>query len=443
MRKRSTSLVIVLSILAAGAAHGQCANPVVLKAGVSVPAPSGFDQLSLVDTGSGSKTPLSLTNGSYIADSVSFPIIVSVRKASTDPTKVVFRWKKSSDSGAVCDQMITIGSDGNGSITGNTPPAASQIDSDIYAACEQAAQNKSDRIRKLVGERAYLTGKYTLLVLHPEIGLCYANRQFGVQGEPIVTGMFLSSTYQQPRVKLDPCSPQPSGPRVFAPSAGLSAPSAQASGFELVIPRADVCYDDSVTILFSSKKANLLDTSQPATDVSVTQALKQYPRYHATLQMAALFSDNQQHSFGLRPGPNNTNLITDEGPKNKGPEYFAALMIYGIPHYLTHAMRGQGYDGRELTTENSPADRTSLVLGAALSKPANRVGAGLSYEIIRGVNIIGMYERALISSLNGVNVDDPFAGTKDNIPLRKSWEHRIVFGVGLDARYAAAIFTGK
>ena len=426
----------LFAVLGTASINAQCAHRVDLVAGIHVAPPTGFDKVSLVDLGGGTPVQLSLTNGEFVADTLAFPAMQAFRDQSPDASKLVLRWAKIADATSKCDQPITV-PPGNG----DTSPTTHSSDADMYQACEDAAKTKEVRIKKLVGDDAFTNGHYTLIILHPELGVCYASRQFGVQGEPIVTGIFTDSTFQLPRLKLDPCSPRPAGPR-FVPGGAITAPSVQATGFELSLPRADVCYDDSVTITLSSKKANPVDSTKP-TDVAVTQTLKQYPRYHATLQLAALLTDNQQRSFGLRPGPNSTSLITDEGPVDEGPEYYAAVMIYGAPHYLRQLFSGQSYDGRELTNENGPLDRTSLVLGAGLTKPGTRIGAGLSYEIIRGINVIAMYERARLSSLNGVNVGDVFAGTKDLIPTRKSWNEQIVFGIGLDARYAMAIFTGK
>jgi hypothetical protein len=437
MRKLLVVASLAVTLLAHGVAplRAQCGQKVTLDSNSHVSAPSGFDQVSLVDTGSGQAQALKVANGAFSADAVSFPLMQAFANASADQSKLVLRWTKSSDASAKCDQPVEFVA-----TQGGIP---SQVqDADIYKGCADEVMKKADRIKNLIGDEAYANGRYTVLVLHPELGLCYASRQFGVQGEPIVTGIYTNSTYQLPNLKLDPCSPRPSGPRVFAPTAAIKAPGAQASGFELLLPRADVCYDDSVTITLASKKANL-DTSRPATDVTTSQALKQYQRYHATVQLAALFTSNQQHTFALRPGPNSTSLITDQGPDKTGPEYYAALMVYGAPHYLRQVFGGQSYDGRELTNENGPLDRTSFVLGAGLSKPADRVAAGLSYEVIRGISILGMYERARISLLNGVNVGDAFTGTKDLIPQKSSWRGKIVWGIGIDARYAMAVFTGK
>lgn len=398
-----------------------------------IAAPSGFNTVFVVDLNNNAATELTMTGSELVVDDFNALRLETAKAGDSDGTRVVLQWRRSAD-GATCNQRFTIAVDGGSGGGSDAHPAA------VYAACATAAAAASTAggpVEKAVGTEAFRRNAYTLVVMHPKVGLCHASRQFGIQGEPIVTGIFTNSTFQIPRLDLSPCSPRPSGPRVFVQSGGITAPRAQSTIEKLFIVRTDVCYDPTVTVKLTTQPPNT------STDINVTYALQQYPRYHASLQLGALFTDNQQHSFGLRAGPNNTNLITDEGPVDEGPEYYAALMIYGAPHYLTDLFKGQRYDGRELTTERGWRDRMSLVLGAGLSKPAERVGAGLSFEILPGLYIVGLYERAKIGHLNGVAVGDAFAGAKDTIPLKKSWDEQIVFGIGIDGRYATAIFTGK
>ncbi len=113
-----------------------------------------------------------------------------------------------------------------------------------------------------------------------------------------------------------------------------------------------------------------------------------------------VFTDLHDQTFGLRPDGTGQNLIFNEGPIDDGPRYFASLVVYGILHYLG-TLGGGNYPGRDIVNDNSIVDRLGAVMG---------VGAA-------------------------------FAGTADEIPLKKRWENDFTFGFSIDMRYVADLFA--
>ena len=283
-------------------------------------------------------------------------------------------------------------------------------------------------------------GPFTFWVLRENRGLCYANRDFGVVGDPIYVGIFTSSSslWQDAEVDFDPCRIQPEAPNVLVSGnlnilSGVQAPRGTIHEFG---PRR--CYNTGVQITVSPGPAPPNVTPpQPQ-----TVYLDQYQKYRATVQAGVLFTDTQHRSFGLRPDGSDQ-VIFDKGPEGKGPRYFASLVLYGVLKYLPSLGGGDGYEGRDVVHDNSFTDRLGLLLGVGLSSPANEFAIGASFEVITGVNAIGGWYFAKTRVLEGLSEGDPFVGQAADIPTKEEWRSDFNLGLSIDLRYLTGLFQGQ
>jgi hypothetical protein len=185
--------------------------------------------------------------------------------------------------------------------------------------------------------------------------------------------------------------------------------------------------------------------------------ITQYERYRATLEVGAVYTDRHIESYGLKP-QGNTNVLVSNGPEGNGPEYVAAVVIYGVPHYFgrkkvvdpafvpgaqTAMPRRDPYFGREPVHENGLADRIGLLIGVGMSQPGRRFVIGGSFEVVTGLNVFVVNESVRLTVLNGYSPGDVFTGTAAQIPLKDDWDNGWAAGVAFDARYAVALFGKK
>ncbi|HEX6042469.1 hypothetical protein [Longimicrobium sp.] len=160
--------------------------------------------------------------------------------------------------------------------------------------------------------------------------------------------------------------------------------------------------------------------------------------YRATLHLGTLFTTLHNRSFGLRPDGEDQRIYS-KGPTDRGPEYYAAVVLYGLPHYIPSLFGGDRYRGRDVVRDHSLADRIGGVVGVGLSDPRKQFVLGLAFEALAGVNVTGTWNFARVNSLAEVEEGAVFTGAESEIPQRQEWENEFVLGVSLDLRYVAAL----
>lgn len=282
---------------------------------------------------------------------------------------------------------------------------------------------------------------------------CYVSRRAAVQGDLILVGVYtpyFTSPDSAPasalwtRVDYQPCPLEPAAPNVYRSEEKQPSTTRQGGGSEALYravwfsPRE--CFGPNIVVkIFGKGLRTAGDAGRP--DVTQEYTLNQYDRYRATVQTGVLFSTLQDPTFGLRPGTGDTTLIYNKGPANRGPEYIATIVLYGFPRYLPTLVGGPRYRGRDIIHEQGLADRIGALLGVGLSQPGDHFVAGLTFELLAGVNVVGAWHFAKVHELAGVREGDPFKGTADQIPTETVWRHRFQAGLSLDLRYATQLFA--
>jgi len=263
---------------------------------------------------------------------------------------------------------------------------------------------------------------------------------YSVQGEPIYVGIYddLSDPHAvAPRLEAVPCTIEAAGVRIYAPAsfadvkaepvASLGPPLPANWAITMFGPR--VCFDPAIQLTVKAlKNAELAAIGQ--------YTIGQTVRYHATIQLGAIFTDLHDREFALR-ADGETMRIREKGSFGTGPEYIASVLLYSLPRYL---QKGAHYQGRDIVHDNDWRDRIGGILGVGLSEPNRRFVAGVSLELLTGLNIMGLYEVAKVKELQEVKIGDPFTGGADTIPDRDVWKKHFVAGISIDLRYAVALF---
>ncbi len=237
------------------------------------------------------------------------------------------------------------------------------------------------------------------------------------------------------KLTLNPCSLQDSKLALFAPESLPEGNFAQSGVYRLRRFQSRRCYDPTVNITVENE-------ARPGTnDVKITMRheLAQARRYHAALQLGVIFTNLHDHSFGLTRDRDTTRVF-DKGPVRNGPEFTATILIYSLLNQMRGLLGGERYAGRELVADNSVLDRIGGVLGAGLNKPGDRFLAGLAYEAVPGVNASVVWNTARVSRLTGIQPGAAFAGTEQQLPVRREWRHDVAFGLSLDLTYATKLF---
>lgn len=321
-----------------------------------------------------------------------------------------------------------------------TSLVAAQPDPAIQDPIIKACNEKSPTIIADLesGRKQRREAGFTALFFTPDGQLCAFSRQFGVVGDPIDV-FVLRDQNQKPRpaltVQFAPCALEPAGISIYAqgtfPAIGQGPLPATAPlpdyEFEALLPRR--CFNTSVDI-----------TIDEADKQIGRYTLTQYDRYRATLQVGSVFTTLHDNVYGLRTDGTNMRIF-NKGPVKSGPEYYASVVIYGLPHYLGELRpNAPHYLGRDIVNDQGLADRIGGVVAASASHPAQRFAAGLSLEVVRGVNVIGLLEFAQVKRLVGYHEDDIFTGAETTIPVRDQWNHHFVAGLSLDFRYVTALF---
>ena len=281
-----------------------------------------------------------------------------------------------------------------------------------------------------------------------ELGVCYANRHFSTEGDPLYIG-YARSDGSIASLEFDKCEAASAIPKVLIGGAITTE-------LREAVPRFEVQWFTPAAQCFGTSVQFHLNKANAAKFVSAT--ITQYERYRATLQVGAVFSKRHIESFGLRTEGDQKFLVSNGPGPERGPEYVASVVVYGIPHYLrrravrdppflpgaaTAPPRKDPYFGRDPVNESTVADRVGALIGVGLSQPGRRFVIGGSFELVSGINLFGVREFVRQTFLNEASVGDEFNGEAKDISLRDDWDNGWSFGISFDARYAVALFGKK
>lgn len=277
----------------------------------------------------------------------------------------------------------------------------------------------------------------TVLIFGADGNVCSWNRNYSVEGDPINVAVVAPDTLTV-SMEVEGCALAPVSPPILI-NGSLPTPDAtKKADITPKLKRTDFpeqrCFGRTLAIVLKG---------YPAASQTVRYPLQQYERYRGTLQFGVNFTSQHDPAFGLITS-GSTSTITTLGPEQNGPEYMANVVIYGLWRYAQSLGGSQPtYYGRDVINDNGVWDRLGGVLGVGLNHPGDRFGAGLSFEILYGLNATGMVEFAKVTELNGIKVGDPFTGTAAQIPTTLVWSNKLVFGLSLDLRYIGLLFSGK
>ena len=301
--------------------------------------------------------------------------------------------------------------------------------------CRTEAQKWKTDIEAGLTSRPRSPG-YTLLVFMENGTLCYANRSYGIEGDPIFVGVY-SKEERWLSPQFEPCSIEPTGPAIFVGADKVSLSGRESAEWNLIKMASQVCYNPSVAITLPVQPA----PGQP-TQTAVRHNLSQSRVYRGTLQMGALFTQQHVQEFDIRPGGEEGGIIYNKGATGKGVAYAVSLVLYGFPRYLQNLAGGDAYVGRDLIHDQELLDRVGLVLGVGLTDPGRRFFAGGSFELMYGVNVIGVAEVFRTPELVELSVGDSVSGA-DVIRTRERWKTGPTFGVSVDLLYIKELFSGR
>lgn len=265
---------------------------------------------------------------------------------------------------------------------------------------------------------------------------CHLSTKPPVVGRTIRIGVLLPATGTATTftsVSFEPCALEDGAPLIFQTESRLSGfQNRVESQFEIQWLSSRKCYNQSVSVAVSGQRSG--------EDVRLSYALQQHLRYRATLQTGVLFSRDQVRTFALRPDGDNSRIF-DQGPTNRGPEYTATLVLYGLPKYLQSLVPGSAhYSGRDIVNEQDVFDRIGGVVGVGLAHPGDHFVAGFSFEVVTGVNAVFARHWSRGRELaGGLSEGDVFTGAADAIPTRRVWASAWEWGLALDLRYVTKL----
>jgi len=287
-------------------------------------------------------------------------------------------------------------------------------------------------------------GNYVAILFDQTLKVTRVSREYGAVGDMIYAGVLRNKKDPTGNVSVEysPCDLEPSAPNIYV-GGTLDITGKQGSVDVFVIdkfpPRR--CYNSSVTIKVEKVAKNEVTNKEETTEGQYIW--QQYQRYRATLQLGILFTDTQDQTYGIRKDGDKT-VIYSKGPEDKGPSYVTSLVIYSFPRYLTSIFSSKSrFQGRDILHDNDFIDRINAVLSVGINNPGRRFSFGLSFEVVYGVNIVGVYEYARITELAGLKVGDEFTGAADTIPTHDVWKKKLTFGLSIDLRYVTALFSKR
>ena len=399
--------------------------------------PAGFDGAVVTemttDGTNWSATTASLTKELKFSSDLLDEITKGVGK------KARFRavWNKSSTS-QKCAQEIIVGDAfpdlGDRNSDKGITDAKLRTSGSSYIACRRAASDwKAELARKHGND-------FILVVFSEEGGICDSHRLLGgIEGDPIYTGVYAQEQSKWGQFEFEPCALQSTTPAIFVSADQVSISKSeglQKVNYVLIRSAPRSCYNESVTIRAAG-------TNRAQNPVKASATLKQYRRYRATLQLGILLTDNHRNEFDLRPGEDDQQLIFNQGPTDRGPEYIASLVLYGLPWYLIRLFDGEAYRGRDIINEDGILDRLGGLVGVSLTDPTRRFVVGGTFELLYGVNVFVAADFLRQDELVGLSEGDAFSGSAGTIPTREVWDVSASFGFSLDLAFALELFSGR
>jgi hypothetical protein len=319
--------------------------------------------------------------------------------------------------------------------------AAGQGDADETNACAREA----DRYAGLIESEH--PGSFALVVFcgnGAAIHLSSRKNDVVVVGDPIYAAVYTDPSKQTSiNFEWPSCVARDATPKRFGTGDFNSVPQLTRVAGNRMIPERPImrrqCFNTTAQVRVTSVEAST--GIQP---LNRTETVQQYELYNYSFQLGAVFTDDVSHDFAVAPDSTGTARIRDEGPFGKGPEYFAALTLYGLPWQICDLFNRcsdrSPYLGRDLVHDKRFLDRISGVMGVGLDRPQDEFIAGIGLELMPGINTIAAYRKVKISVLDGVAVGDAFTGTADTLPKKKQWEDGVHVGIAIDLNYVTTWF---
>jgi hypothetical protein len=456
MRKLPSLLAVLLLLLAAQSQGATNCNPIPIPNSGNVQGPAEANQVKVTTRDGQPVQNLTFTvNGGIwkVESSNVVEINSALDKRPENRNQFQLTWFKGSD--AIQTDSFQLPGEDAARVCPPQPSPPVGVPSTKPKEDEPPVNNANDeeRCRELYKEwereiaSRLPNGRFLAILFAPDGQILDENKNYGVAGDLIYTAICKDSTFGtgNPRLKFSKCDLQSPIPK--NPEGDTQAFKQQRAGEpELVKFPPRQCFGSSFEIKITGKRG-------AREDLNETHTIGMYERYRYTLQVAALNTEQHVHAFGLQKDGDDMKIL-DKGPVDQGPEYVASIVLYGLPHYFQRAfsrvrggvpgdletLAGRVYYGRDVVNEHGIADRIGFVVGAGLNSPGDRFVTGLSFELAPGVNLIGVYELAKLKQLAGVSEDDVFSGTADEIPIRETWERKLVGGISLDMRYVTGLF---
>lgn len=330
-----------------------------------------------------------------------------------------------------CTQAYSIDIQMSGDLTEAPPQTAEVSIGNCYAAAgEEYANIVKQRGRdKNFSFIAFCSDKTTYQPM----------RSYGVKGDPIYIALYDNKSMKLPVFEIQTCSLEQEGVSLYNQAAVSNLRIGKESGesengekvkieYRFSSPVIRTCYDGQVVI-------NLIDRQQ-GEKILRSHVLNQHARYHGSFMLGTLFTDKVSHKYLAGDNGTGTTVIRDEGPFNQGPVHIISLLLHGLPHYIFDS---EPYHGRDILHDNRFSDRLGLMLGVGIEKPQNNLSLGLTYELMRGINLTYSTNWTRVTELDGVKVGDAIAaGTA--VPTRDSWGRYTSFGISIDFGYVTGLY---
>lgn len=321
-----------------------------------------------------------------------------------------------SDTSKACTQPYSVESPAQ---IKTPPPQTSTSIKDCYPTAEA-------EYKRIIGQRG--DDNFSFIAFCSEQSTYQLGRSYGVKGDPIYIALYDNATLGQPTFEIPTCSLEQEGVSLYN-KADVSKLGLQAGSYELSPPVIRTCFDSQVVI-------NLIDKNK-GDKILRAHVLNQHTRYHGSFMLGTLFTDKISHKYLAGNNGTGTTVIRDEGPFNQGPVHIISLLLHGLPHYLT--TDSKPYLGRDILHDNGWKDRLGLMLGVGIEKPQDNLTLGLTYELMRGINITYSTNWSRVTSLDGVKVGDTIAaGTV--VPTSVRWERYNSAGISIDFGYVTGLY---
>ena len=412
------ALLISLGVATASEAQVTACNPGAAELKATLTAPAGFASVTIgLPDGSSQASTLTGANGQVSLDPGT--LLIWTATANATPAAVLI-WKAAD--GRACAQSI--------SASGATPSAIAPPTEGEGAPASGNCTNDGEKWRQEL-QGLNKNQRPTVIVFNGP-NACYRSDSTkpATHGDPIYIGVLSQTPSEWAAAAIDftPCDIESATP-LIQPGDQFPASFRQAGNWRLMkfLPRS--CWNDSVAIsvtaVGSKAKAGMI--------------LQQYPRYRATMHLGAISTELHETEFGLRADGGVTRIYS-KGPSGNGPEYTASLVFYGVLKYIPHLFGKPAYKGREIRNEQGLFDRIGFSTGVGIKNPFERFVVGGTFEIISGVNLFAGWDFFETPLLAGVNENQVFEGSEEQIPVTKEWRHQTSVGITFDLAYAAKLF---